>query len=69
MNKYPLKLAPIAKTALWGGNRLRALAPDAPFDKISEIWALSVRTDDNSVIVNGPHAGLTLREYLGHDRP
>jgi len=69
MNKYPLKLAPIAKTALWGGNRLRAIAPDAPFDTISEIWALSVRTEDNSVILNGPHAGRTLREYLGHDRP
>lgn len=69
MNKYPLKLAPIAKTALWGGNRLRPLAPEAPFDNISEIWALSVRDGDNSVILNGPHAGLTLREYLGHDRP
>ncbi|MBQ3085261.1 MAG: class I mannose-6-phosphate isomerase [Clostridia bacterium] len=69
MMRYPLLLRPIAKTALWGGNRLRTIAPDAPFDKISEIWALSVRADDNSVILNGPHAGQTLREYLGHDRP
>ncbi len=69
MTKYPLKLAPIAKTALWGGSKLRAIAPDAPFEKISEIWALSVRDDDNSVILNGPCKGLTLREALGHDRP
>ncbi len=68
-NKYPLLLAPIAKTALWGGQKLKRLAPDCPYDKIGEIWALSVRSGNDSRILNGPEAGKTLGEYLDTDAP
>lgn len=58
-NLYFLK--PIPKTALWGGFRLQQyLKEPAPFDKISELWTLSVRPQDQSIIEQGEYAGETL---------
>lgn len=65
MNLYPIKLAPVPKSIIWGGDKLKKLyGKSAPFDKIAESWELTVRTDGMSVIENGEFSGMTLKEYL-----
>ncbi len=61
MMKYPIILSPIAKTRVWGGDRLSALGAEPP---IGEHWVLSVREDDNNKIVNGEFAGKSLDSVL-----
>src|SRR5438874_12476878 len=74
---YPLRFAPIFKSALWGGRRLADLLPGAPADgPIAEAWLLSDVGNDVSRVADGPLAGVTLRalmrerrgELLGADR-
>ncbi len=71
MMKYPIILSPIAKTRVWGGERLSTLGAESP---IGEHWVLSVREDDNNKIANGEFAGKSLDsvlrshpEFLGAD--
>jgi mannose-6-phosphate isomerase len=52
-------LSHIYKERVWGGNRLKQTDPPT-----GEDWVLSVRNDDNSIIVNGEHAGKTLAEVI-----
>tara|TARA_B100001769_G_scaffold274640_1_gene273550 strand:- start:1556 stop:2503 length:948 start_codon:yes stop_codon:yes gene_type:complete len=57
---------PILKTRVWGGNALatkfgRVLPKDTP---IGESWELVDRDEDQSILVNGPHSGLSLRALL-----
>ena len=61
--KYPLILSHIYKERIWGGERLVTNASSP----IGEDWVLSVREDDNSLIVNGEHAGKSLAEVIKPD--
>lgn len=61
MMKYPIFLQPIAKSRVWGGERLSALGEELP---IGEHWTLSVRQGDNNVISNGELAGESLDRAL-----
>lgn len=63
---YPLKFKPIYKERLWGGS-LVAHVLDAPVPsqaKIGEVWEISDRPAENSVVANGPWAGTTLRALI-----
>lgn len=69
MMKYPIVLSPIAKSRVWGGDRLSALDAEPP---IGEHWVLSVREGDNNTVTNGEFAGMSIDavlsahpEYLG----
>jgi mannose-6-phosphate isomerase len=66
---YPLRFEPIFKSALWGGRRLPGYlhrpAPHA--DPIGEAWILSDVDGSPSRVLDGPLAGLTLRELLARD--
>ncbi len=65
MNIYPLKLTPIPKEIIWGGNKLRTkYNKRAPFEMIAESWELTVRPDGMSVIGNGEYTDMTLAYYL-----
>ena len=65
MKKYPLKISYAAKTALWAGKRLKTgFGKCSEHERISETWELSVRQDDEAVVLNGDAAGLKLREYF-----
>ena len=55
---YPIKLAPVYKKAIWGGERLGKEAGTA------EAWLLTVRNDGMNIIDNGEYKGMTLGEYL-----
>lgn len=66
MNPYPLKLKPIFKERIWGGQRLRTLfGKNLPPDKsIGESWELADLPEDKSVIINGPLAGRTIDQAI-----
>jgi mannose-6-phosphate isomerase len=63
---YPLRFEPIYQYRLWGGRRLSRLlsAPLPGEGPIGEAWALSDRTDHQSVIANGPLKGQTLGQVM-----
>lgn len=69
MKLYPMKLTPVPKSIIWGGDKLKRIyGKTAPFDKIAESWELTVRSDGMSVIENGIFAGVSLAEFLS-DNP
>jgi len=65
IKKYPLKLKPIFKEIIWGGNKLKTeYGKVCDFEKLAESWELTVRHDGMNIIENGAHAGMTLEAYL-----
>ena len=62
------KFVPIFKTVLWGGRRLLAYKEyDADLDRIGESWELSAVEGYESLVAEGPDAGLTLSELLARE--
>ena len=60
----PISFTPLYKHRIWGGRQLmyrlgRELPPETA---IGESWELVDREEDQSVVSEGPHAGLTLHE-------
>jgi len=66
MQVYPLKLKPIFKQRIWGGQKLREyFGKDIPAgEKIGESWELADLPEDKSVIANGELAGQTLNSAI-----
>jgi len=66
MDMYPLKLQPIFKPRIWGGQRLAEVfgKPLPLGEKVGESWELADLPHDQSVIANGPCRGRTLAELL-----
>ena len=66
MKVYPLKLKPIYKERIWGGQKLREVfGKDIPAGKkIGESWELADLPGDKSVITNGELAGQTLGSVI-----
>ncbi len=62
---YPLYFFPIYKEYLWGGQRISAIfhRDDAPA-KVAESWEICDHQEDNSVVMNGPCKGVTLRNLI-----
>jgi len=58
-----VKLSPVFKDYLWGGEKLKALygAKDAV---VAEAWLVSAHPDGPSMVAEGPHAGMTFADYL-----
>jgi mannose-6-phosphate isomerase len=53
---------------IWGGQKLRALfGKDIPAEPIGEDWLIADRPSAESVVSEGPLAGLTLRELIERD--
>jgi len=66
MKAYPIKLEPIYKERIWGGQKLaeyfgKALPANT---KIGESWELSDLPDDKCKIINGQLAGLNINEAI-----
>lgn len=65
MKRYPIRLEPITKTALWGGRRLKEqYRIPSVHENVSEAWVLSLRPGDENIIANGEAKGLSLSAYL-----
>jgi len=65
VNIPPLKFEPILKSAIWGGEKI------APFkgiktdqEQIGESWEVSGVKGNESIVANGPDAGLTLTQMI-----
>lgn len=66
MNKYPLRLKPVYKDAIWGGDTLlKRYGKNNGTDRLAESWELAIHGEGMSVIDNGEYAGMPLSEYLG----
>ncbi len=64
---YPLKLKPVLKDIIWGGNTLsKEFGYGEDNQKIAEAWTLTLREDGENIIENGIFAGKTLGEYVKH---
>ena len=63
--KYPMKLTPVLKSALWGGTRLSSCwGKGEQGEAVAESWELSVRERERNLIANGVLCGMTLNEAL-----
>jgi len=62
----PVKLAPVAVDRVWGGRAVNGRFgwEQDPRRVIGEWWLLSFRKDHSSTILEGPLAGLTLKQAI-----
>src|SRR5215469_15543998 len=62
---YPLQFEPIFKSAIWGGDQLRPMLGASPSpEPTGEAWLISDQGDSFSRVVDGPLAGMTLRQLM-----
>jgi mannose-6-phosphate isomerase len=62
---YPLKMAPVFKRYLWGGDNLRALYnKQTPDGGAAESWEVSCHPNGRSAVANGVYAGRTLADVI-----
>lgn len=65
MKFYPLKLKPVTKYIIWGGNYLeKNFGYSTEDDNIAEAWLTTCRPDGVNIIVNGEAEGTLLDEYI-----
>ena len=61
----PIKLNPIFKEIIWGGNRLKNEYNKASdLNNIAESWELTVRKDGMNTICGGEYDGYTMEKYI-----
>lgn len=60
-----VKLEPVFKDFLWGGNKLREVYhKQCDYDVIAESWEMSAHPSGQSIVAEGRHKGLLFGEYL-----
>lgn len=60
-----LKLRPVFRDYLWGGNRLKSeYGYKTDLNKVSEAWVMSAHPDAQCRVVNGRHRGMLLGKYI-----
>ncbi len=71
MHPYPIRFRPLLKQILWGGRRLgqQLGKPIGPESNYAESWEVVDHGVDQSVVENGPLAGLPLSELIAEHRP
>lgn len=61
----PIKLNPIFKEIIWGGNRLKnEYNKVSDLNNIAESWELTVRNDGMNTICGGEYDGYTMEKYI-----
>jgi mannose-6-phosphate isomerase len=63
---YPFRFLPLFKRYLWGGRRLGAVLgkPIGSEDDYAESWEVADHHQGQSVVANGPLAGITLHQLV-----
>jgi len=65
MKTYPLKLVPVTKKIIWGGNYIAEnFDIGDKGESIAEAWMMTVRPDGVNIIDNGEYKGMDLSEYI-----
>lgn len=63
--KYPVKMKPVFKDYIWGGDKLiKEWGKECPYDIAAESWELSAHKNGQSTAANGILAGMTLSEVV-----
>lgn len=66
---YIMKLKPVLKELIWGGNRLKnEFEINTELEKIAEDWALTCHKQGKSIVENGEKAGQTLEEIIKNSK-
>jgi mannose-6-phosphate isomerase len=61
----PVKLSPVFKDYIWGGNKLKKeYNKKSDLDSIAESWELAFHKDGQSVVASGEYVGLQFGRYL-----
>ncbi len=64
--KKVLKLRPVVKSYIWGGQYFQQYGKGNQ-DVISELWELSVRDGNSSIVAEGEYKGKELKEVITND--
>ncbi len=64
-----IKLEPVFKQMIWGGNRLKQeFGYSVDMDNVGECWGISAHENGDCVIANGEYAGMHLSELFDRHR-
>lgn len=61
---YPIRLSPVYRDKIWGGNQIRGIRKGALSSRIGESWDIACRTDCDSMVENGIYAGHAFEEIV-----
>ena len=61
---YPMKMQPVYKDYIWGGQRLRNLNKISESARIAESWEISCNEAGLTTVANGIYAGKTLKSVV-----
>lgn len=65
----PIKLQPVFKEIVWGGNRLKNdYGFKSDLNNIAEAWMLCAREDGDNIVVNGDNAGKSFTEFIKENK-
>ena len=60
---YPLKMNPVFKDNLWGGNRLKTeYGKNTPYEITGESWEVASHPNGESTVLCGEYSGKTIKE-------
>ena len=61
----PIKLKPVFKEIVWGGNRLKTdYGFESELNNIAEAWMLCAREDGDNIIENGEYKGTSFKVFI-----
>ncbi len=62
---YPIKLQPVFKEIVWGGNRLKSdYGFKSDLNNIAEAWMLCARNDGDNIVVNGEYKNRSFTQLI-----
>ncbi len=62
---YPIKLNPVFKEIVWGGNRLKSdYNYKSDLNNIAEAWVLTARPDGDNTVINGEFKGKSFTDVI-----
>ena len=62
---YPIKLNPVFKEIVWGGERLKSdYGYESDLKNIAEAWVLTARNDGDNIVKNGQFSGESFTELI-----
>jgi len=65
MELYPVKLKPVFKDYIWGGNTLKSkFNKQTNLERVAESWELAVHKEGECKVQGGPHDGIPLSGLL-----
>lgn len=64
-----IKLTPVFKEIVWGGNRLKTdYGFKSDLNNIAEAWMLCARNDGDNIIANGENAGRSFTDFIKENK-